>query len=160
MALRCEDGRFQVAPMSNLRAATSLTICAATVFVAGSLQRETTVPLRRLDFQIAAGDRQLHKSIQDAKDWRNPYLVIRADGIAMIASGIPSGRKTVATAELHQTLIELPANAWPYGKGVAVQDIGIRAGDGRDDDSVNRNREATLTILKVLGVEVERWPSA
>ncbi len=63
-----------------------------------------------------------YKSVRDAKDSENPYLVIRRDGIELIAKGLASGRKTVAAVDLEQTLIELPLTAWPYGRVVTVQE--------------------------------------
>jgi hypothetical protein len=47
-----------------------------------------------------------------------------------------------------------------YGRVVAVQDIGIRAADGRDEQPIADNRNLALAILKTLRVTVERWPSA
>ena len=92
---------------NRLGAAVVLTICAATALAARPLQGDTTAPRGRFNPRIAAADRQRYKSIQDAKAWLNPYLVIRADGIEVIAKSIPSGRKTVASADLRRTLIEL-----------------------------------------------------
>jgi hypothetical protein len=87
-------------------------------------------------------------------------LVIGADGIEVIATSLPAGRNTVASSDLQRTLIELPVNAWPYGRVVVVQDTGLRASDRSDEEPINRNREAALNILKALRVHVERWPSA
>jgi len=86
--------------------------------------------------------------------------VIRREGIEVIAKGLPAGRQTVASTDLQRTLIELPVTAWPYGKVVAVQDIGIRAADGSDEQPIADIRNVTLAILKTLQVTVERWPSA
>lgn len=113
----------------------------------------------RLSAQIGVAKPQLYKSIRDAKDWENPYLVIRRDGIEVIAKGLLSGSQTVNAADLQRTLIELPVIAWPYGKVVGVQDIGIREPDGSDEQLINDHRRATLAILKILKVTVERWPS-
>src|SRR6185503_646468 len=81
---------------------------------------------------------------------KTPYLVIRPDGIDVVARGIVSGRKTVSVTELQRTLIELPLTAWPYGRVVGVQEIGVRAGDRSADQPVANNLQAALTILKTL----------
>jgi hypothetical protein len=87
-------------------------------------------------------------------------LVIRREGIEVIARGLPAGRQTIASTDLRRTLIELPVTAWPYGRVVGMQDIGLRSGDGRDEQPIADNRNVTLAILKTLQVTVERWPSA
>ena len=92
-------------------------------------------------------------------DWQNPYLVIRRDGIEVIGSGITSGRRTVVATDLERTLIELPITAWPYGRVVVVQEIGIRAADGIDDKLIAANLEAARAILTAMGVTIEPWPS-
>lgn len=63
-------------------------------------------------------------------------------------------------ATIYVTLIELPVNAWPYGRVVVVEGNGLRASDRSDEEAVKRNLEAALKILKALRVHVERWPSA
>jgi len=139
-------------------AAIVMPICTASLLSAALLQIDS-VQNRRLDPRIAPASPQRYKSIRDAKDWENPYLVIRRDGIEVIAKGLPSGRTTVARADLQRTLIALPLSAWPYGRVVAVQDTGIVAADGSDKESIASNHEAALAILNTLQVTVERWPS-
>ena len=125
----------------------------------GTPVQRDSVQTGRLNPKIGAAAPQRYKSIRDAKDWENPYLVIRRDGIEVITKETLPVRKTVSAAELQQTLVKLPVTAWPYGRVVAAQDIGIRAADGSDDQSIVNNREATLAILKTLRVMEERWPS-
>jgi hypothetical protein len=132
-----------------------LTICVTIVLADRSLQNKP-VEVGRLDSRIGPLNPQRYKSIRDAKDWENPYLVIRREGIEVIANGL-SGRQIVTSTDLQRTLIELPVTAWPYGKVVAVQDIGIRAAG--DEQPIADNRKMTLAILKALQVTVERWPS-
>lgn len=151
---------------NSLGAALVLTMCATTALVAGPLQGDGTPRRGRLNPRIAPADRQRYQSIHDASTWLNPYLVVRADGVEVIAKGIASGRRIVAPADVRQTLIELPVNAWPYGRVVALVSTGLRAVDRsglldrNDEDALGRNRRAVVTILKALGVVIERWPSA
>ncbi len=115
----------------------------------------------RLDPRIGPARPQLYRSIRDGKDWKNPKLVILRDGIEVIARGLPSDRRTVvAAADLQQTLIHLPVSAWPYGRVMAVQEIGIRQVDRSDDKAIADNLEAALAVLKTLQVMADRWPSA
>jgi hypothetical protein len=135
-----------------------LMICFAIV-VAGRPLQNQPVRAGRLDPQIGRANPQRYKSIRDGQDWENPRLIIRRDGIEVIAKGSPPGGQIVASTDLQRTLIELPVSAWPYGKVVIVRDIGIVDADGADEQPTNENREAALAILKALQITVERWPS-
>ena len=117
-------------------------------------QRETARPTERLNPKIGRANRQKYLSIRDGKDWANPTLVIRANGIEVIARSLPSGGKIVAPSELRRTLVDLPLNAWPYGRVVAAQDIGIRASDQSDEEPIRQNHQAAETILKLLDVDI------
>ena len=55
--------------------------------------------------------------------------------------------------------MKLPVAAWPYGRIVAVQDIGVKAGDRSDGQLIAANLESSLAVLKQLKVMVYRWPS-
>jgi hypothetical protein len=142
---------------ARVAASVFLMLCASVL--AGSPPLEGSAQAARLNRRIGPADSRRYNAIRVASDWENPYLVIRPDGIAVIAKGIVSGRKTVSSADLEQTLIELPLTAWPYGRVVAVQDISIFSGARSDDELIAKNREAALSILKRLRVEVERWPA-
>ncbi len=112
----------------------------------------------QLNVKIAQADKEKYKLIQDAKDWENPYLVVRKDGVEIISKALPKGRKTVPVTELQKTLIGLPVDAWPYGRVAAVQEIGIRS-DG-DDKAIEQNKKTAKEILEKLKVKIEWWPSA
>lgn len=135
-----------------------LTIAVASVFADRQVQNDS-VQAGRLSSRIGPANPDRYKSIRDAKDWENPYLVIRRDGIEVIAKSLSSGRTTVPSADLLRTLIALPVTAWPYGRVAAVQEISIRAGDRSDDKPIAGNLDAALAILKKLDVTVDRWPS-
>ena len=139
-------------------AAVVLTIFGAGVIASQSKQNDSPSTVQ-LNPRIAANNPQRYKSVRDAKTWENPRLVIRWDGIEVIAKGLPSGRQTVAATDLRRTLIELPVGAWPYGKVVAVQKFGARAPDGSDEKPTDDNLIVALAILKALQVPFERWPS-
>jgi len=140
-------------------AALMLTIGAASAF-AGRPVQDASVEAGRLNTRIGPADPLRHKSIHEAKQWQNPILVIRRDGIEVISKGLPSGQRTVAATDLQRTLVDLPVTAWPYGRVVAVQDIGLRVADLSDGRQIADNRNVTLAILKTLQVTVERWPTA
>ena len=92
-------------------AAVALTICATSVLANGPVQNDS-VQAAQLNSRIGPANPTLYQSIRDGKDWGNPYLVIRRQGIEVIAKGIPSGRQTVASTDLRRALLELPVTAW------------------------------------------------
>jgi hypothetical protein len=136
-----------------------LTICAANVLAARPLQTDT-VQAGRLSTRIGPANPQRYKVIRAAEDWENPYLIIRREGIEVIAKGLPSGRQIVPATDLQRALIDLPVTAWPYGRVVVMQDASIRAADRSDEQPIADNRNVALAFLMRLQVTVERWPSA
>jgi len=134
-------------------------MCAAAVLAASPAQQRTA-QVERLNPRIGPARPQQYRSILDAKDWKNPYLVVGRDSVEVITRGIPPSRRTVAPTDLRRTLIDLPVTAWPYGRVVAVQQQALRAADGRDDKPIEDNFYATLAMLKTLQVTIETWPGA
>ena len=143
--------------MTETICALVLAIVCTTSVLAGQAD---SVHRERLDPRIGPANAQRYKSIHDPPQWANPMLVIQPDGIEVIAKGVPNGRRVVASRDLRQTLVGLAPSACPYGRVVAVQEIGIREPDGGDRVRIVNNLNVTLTILKALNVTVERWPSA
>jgi hypothetical protein len=133
-----------------------LTICAVGLLAGWPVQRDS----ERLNPRIGPANPRLYRSIHDARDWKNPILIIRRDGIEVISNGVLSGGRIVAPTDLQRTLIDLPLTAWRYGRVVAVQEIGLRAPDFSDTKPMADNLDVTLAILKTLEVTVERWPTA
>lgn len=104
-------------------------VAAATVIAAQSTRADAERGRDRPDPRIAAADERRVETARSTGPWRNPSLVIGADGVDLIAQGVPSGRATVAVADLRRTLVNLPIEAWPLGRVAAVQDNGLRAVD-------------------------------
>jgi hypothetical protein len=112
----------------------------------------------QLNSRIPPADRGKYQSVLDAKDWGNPYLVIRADGVEVKARNLPNNGRTIAVKDLKKTLTGLPVEAWPYGKVVAAVEIGIRSPG--DDKAIEQNRKEATQVLEALHIKVEWWPSA
>jgi hypothetical protein len=138
------------------------TSCVSFLLESGSLQAraglqaaaEDAEPL--LDSRIGAPDRKKWQAVRDAKDWRNPYLVIRANGVELVSRSSP--RRFLQVNELRRNLTALPLDAWSYGRVVAVQEAGLRAADGRDDAPIAANLKDALAVLQALKIDVSRWP--
>ena len=121
--------------------------------------QSVAVQTAQLNPRIGPAVPQRYQAILHGRDWQNPYLVVGRDDIDLIVKRLASGRRTVAVADLEQTLVDLPVTVWPYGRVAAVQTVGIVAGDRSDDKSIADNLARTLAILKTLNVTVERWPA-
>jgi hypothetical protein len=105
--------------------------------------------------RIGPPDPRKYDAIQDARDWKNPYLIVRHDGIEIL--GVTSICRGVPVNSIPRMSEALPKSAWPYGLVVAVQEIGIRRfGDSKQ---IQMNREKLLVLLKGLGIMVDPWPS-
>lgn len=112
---------------------------------------------RPLQDRIPEPDPKKYHSVQDAKDWKNPYLIVRRDGIEIV--GMTPVGQAISIEPVPGMLEKLPDSAWPYGLVVAVQDIGILSGK-TDLACIEADQTKLLNLLKELGVAVDRWPSA
>lgn len=119
-----------------------------------------------LDPRIGAANPRQVEEAQATDSWDNPSLVIGVDDVDLIARGFPSGRTTVAIADLRRALVGLPIEAWPLGRVVTVEDNGLRSADAngrlipRETESIGRNHDTAVQILRALGVSVVLIPSA
>jgi hypothetical protein len=119
----------------------------------------------KLDSRIQPPDLRKYEDIRDGNDWLNPYLVIRPEGIQLIARGSSVERKVISRHELKKMLISLPVTAWPYGRVIGVQEIGIRSGSPnseiwrKDDELIEKNKIEVNRVLSSLGVRIKWWPS-
>jgi hypothetical protein len=69
---------------------------------------------------IPSADSTKYPSLQEAKHWSNPYLVIRPDAVGLLSSVAASEEQILKPGEVLDTLARLPASAWPYGRAVAI----------------------------------------
>lgn len=143
---------------NTIEAIAVVLLISASTTLTGSMQ-SGAVRSGGLNPRIGPPALQRYKSIRDAKDWENPYLVIRRDGIEVISKRLAAGRTTVAADRLEQALVTLPITAWPYGRVVAVQEVGLIEPGRGDEEQIAENLEKALTILRRLNVTADRWPS-
>jgi hypothetical protein len=116
-------------------------------------QEETTAatsPEARLQ-QIPPADPQKYSQAPGFKEWRNPYLIIRKDGVALLDIQ-NSEEHLIKLEDLPETLAQLPRSAWPYGRVVAVIEPGVRASG--DDVLIRKNRGIVLGTLESMHVLV------
>ena len=99
-----------------------------------------------------------YRGMVDMKGWRNPYLIIRADGVALLDPDNHLER-ILKPGELTQALGNLPPTAWPYGRVVAVTENGVR-GSADDSVKIRQNRALVAGTLESMHVLINWIPSA
>src|SRR6202162_892139 len=91
-----------------------------------------------------------YRTLVHMKGWRNPYLIIRADGVGLLDPDDHLER-ILKPEELTQALGNLPPSAWPYGRVVAVTENGVRSG-ANDDVKIRANRAIVAGTLESMHV--------
>ena len=89
---------------------------------------------------IPAADSTQYDKIKDMRNWRNPYLIVRADGVALLDTA-DSAEIILKPEELLPALAKLPTSYWPYGRVVASV-----------EDTRNRSEQAGVAIRKNKGI--------
>jgi hypothetical protein len=129
---------------------TTFSACARAPQVSsGSFSESAEVRLQ----QIPPADAQRYGQIRNFKNWRNPYLVIRQNGVALLDPD-NNEERAISPAKLGETLAQLPPSAWPYGRVVAVVENGVIS----DQASFRRNRGIVLGTLEALHIAVAYGP--
>ena len=93
------------------------------------------------------------------KDWKNPYLIIREDGIGLL---------DLANNEIHilkpnqvpTALADLPASAWPYGRVVAVRENETSTTPQSTKVQLRKNRALLAGTLEELKIAINWLPSS
>jgi hypothetical protein len=123
-----------------------------------TMQRVVDTGASQLKNRIPPPDANKGRSVRDARDWQNPYLMVQANGIDVRPISAVTEAPTMSPVDVVAYLEKLPSMAWPYGLVVAVQENGVRASG--DDARIKRNREELVRLLETAGIKVDLWPSA
>ena len=134
------------------------TIALASCSQPSNTQRATDAGKLSLRVRIPRPDPNTYRSVRDAREWQNPYLMVGRVGIYARPISAAMEAPTMQPADVLAYLEKLPSIAWPYGLVVAVQENGLRAPG--DDAPIKRNREELVRLLQEAGIKVELWPSA
>ena len=92
------------------------------------------------------------------KTWRNPYLIIRTDGVALLDSA-DNAEIILKPEELLPALAKLPASNWPYGRVVAAAENGARSSE-QDGVAIRRNKGIVGGMLDGAHIAVRWVPSS
>jgi hypothetical protein len=106
---------------------------------------------------IPSADPTKYPKLADMGGWKNPYLVVRQDGIGFVDL---SNREIhiLKPEEVPAELVALPSTAWPYGRVVLVTQAVPKDATEPTKSDLRRNRALLLGTLKELGVEYREAP--
>jgi len=125
--------------------------------------------------QIPLPTKSLYIDIHDPGAWANPFLSVGPDSLSLRvllpdANPSPVGQGTMLrpvaarrqvldlrVSDLDKAMVAIPANAWPYGRVVAVAESSDAT--PKERPMARRNVEDVIRRLNDLGVVVEEWPT-
>ena len=135
----------------------AILVCLTLLGVACSKQTEQAPdPLATLQ-AIPAADSAQYEHIQDMKKWRNPYLIVRADGVALYDAA-DNAEILLKNDEVLAALGRLPAANWPYGRVVAATESSDRKTE-QDAVAIRRNKGIVGGMLEGAHVVVKWVPA-
>lgn len=106
---------------------------------------------------IPAPDPSKYPSISDMTAWKNPYLVVREDGIGFVDLSNREIR-VLKQEEIPAELVALPSSAWPYGRVVLISQAVPKNPSEQTKADLRKNRALLLGTLKELDVQVREVP--
>ena len=139
------------------RVAAALLACLTLVACSQEDAAKTPDPVAMLQ-TIPAADSVKYAHIKDMKTWRNPYLIVRRDGVALLDVE-DSAEIILKTDELLPALAKLPASEWPYGRVVAATENGVNASE-QDKVAIRKNKGIVGGLLEGAHITVTWVPSA
>jgi hypothetical protein len=90
-------------------------------------------------------------------DWKNPYFVVRDDGIGMV--DLSNHEVHILTPEqVPAELASLGAAAWPYGRVVLVTQAMPKDASDQTKAEIRKNRGLLAGTLKELDVQMKEFP--
>lgn len=107
---------------------------------------------------IPAADSAQIDRIHDMKSWRNPYLIIRQDRVALLDAA-DNAEIVLKPAELLPALAALPASNWPYGRVVAAAENNAKVSE-QDGIAIRRNKGIIGGILESAHIAIKWVPAA
>ena len=105
---------------------------------------------------IPSADSAKYEHVQDMKAWRNPYVIIRNDGVALYDSA-DSAEILVKPDDLLVTLAKLPVSYWPYGRVVAATESAAHSSE-QDAIAIRRNKGIVGGMLAEARVAIKWVP--
>jgi hypothetical protein len=106
---------------------------------------------------IPAPDHAKYPPYRNLSGWRNPYLIVREDGVGFL--DLSNREIHILTQEqVPAELVALPSNAWPYGRVVLVAQVKPTNPSPETKAALRKNRALLLGTLKELDVQFVEAP--
>jgi hypothetical protein len=108
--------------------------------------------------KIPPADPQKYAGLRDMKAWRNPYLIIRPDGVGLLDPA-NNEQHLLKPDELLDALAALPVTAWPYGRVVVLTENSLTSSD-EQRVAIRRNKGIVAGTLESMHILINWVPSA
>ena len=142
---------------SSLRLGAAFALVFSAALVACSSKAASAPDPAALLQAIPPADQTKYAQIQDMKTWRNPYLIIRSDGVTLFDAA-DSAEILIKPNDVLTTLSRLPASYWPYGRVVAATETTRRASE-QDGVAIRRNKGIVGGMLEGAHIAVKWVPA-
>ena len=107
--------------------------------------------------RIPMPDPTQYPKVNEMSGWRNPYLVVREDGIGIVDLSSHEVHM-LKQEEIPAELVALPSSAWPYGRVVLVAQAVPNDPNEQTKSDLRKNHALLLGMLKELDVQVREAP--
>ena len=109
--------------------------------------------------RISAPDPSKYPAFTNMSGWKNPYLIVRDDGIGFLDL---SNREVhiLKQEEIPAELASLPLDAWPYGRVVLITQASPSNPTEQTKEALRKNRALLMGTLKELDVQAHEAPWA
>jgi len=106
---------------------------------------------------IPLPDPSKYPPLSDMSSWKNPYFVVRDDGIGIV--DLSNREIRILTPEqIPAELASLGSSAWPYGRVVLVAQAVPKNLSDQTKADLRKNRALLLGTLKELDVQFREAP--
>ena len=144
--------------MIPLRARLPVIVLSTGILFACSQQQTPSAPAPEAILQaIPAASSAQYDQVRDMKTWRNPYLIVRTDGVVLYDVA-DNAEIRLRPDELLPALAKLPASNWPYGRVVAATETNSRNSD-QDAVAIRRNKGIIGGMLQGAHIAVKWVPA-
>jgi hypothetical protein len=107
---------------------------------------------------VPPADPAKYEHLSDMKNWRNPYLIIRSDGVGLLDLK-DNAEVLLKPEELLDRLARVPPSEWPYGRVVAAAENPRKISE-QEAIAIRRNKGIVGGILEGAHVVVRWVPGA
>jgi hypothetical protein len=168
--LSCTPASFALTGFALTNCALTICALASGLLLAACSSRPDTQPAPDAFVvlqNIPAASPAKYAGLREKKNWQNPYLVVRPDGVGLLTGVTANQEQILKPEEVLDTLARLPSSAWPYGRVAAILVQEQSGGSGQSSERISEQQKVALrrnrgTVAGELGrahVEIVWMPS-